>query len=52
MIIGVRKAVVWATAAAAIVSAVMLALGDGGLPRFDKPTRAGSVSAAPATPAR
>jgi hypothetical protein len=51
MIIGVRKMAVWATTAAAIVSAVMLALSDGGLPRFDAPARSGSVRAAPATPA-
>ena len=52
MIIGVRKMLVCATAAAAIVSAVMLASIDGGPPRFDAPARSGSVGAAPATPAR
>lgn len=51
MIIGVRKMAVWATTAAAIVCAVMLALSDGGL-RFDAPARSGSIRAAPATPAR
>ena len=52
MIIGVRKGMVWATAAAAIVSAVMLALRDGGLPSFEAPARIGSVNAAPPAPAR
>ena len=52
MVIEMRKALVWATAAAAIVSAVMLALSDGGMLRFEAPERSGSVSAAPATSAR
>ena len=52
MITGVRKLLVWATATAAIASAVMLALSDGGVPRLDASRRPGSASTAPVTPAR
>ena len=51
-VIGARKVAVWATAAAAIVSAVTLALGDGGPPRVDVPARSTAVGAVPATAAR
>ena len=51
MIIEIRKTLVWATVAAAVVSAVMLASSGGSFPRADAAARTGTVGAALVAPA-
>ena len=51
MAIEIRKTLVWATAAAAIVSAVLLAASGASLPRADPAPHAGSSGAAQTAPA-
>ena len=51
MAIGFRRALVWATVAAAVVSAVLLAGSGGSLQRADAAARPGAAGLAPAAPA-
>ncbi|MEP7099963.1 MAG: hypothetical protein ABI781_05610 [Burkholderiales bacterium] len=51
MAVEIRKVLVWATVAAAIVSAVLLAASGGSLPHADAVARSGTAYAAPAAPA-
>ncbi|HZT56205.1 MAG TPA: hypothetical protein VFA35_08270, partial [Burkholderiaceae bacterium] len=50
MAFGVRRTLVWATIAAAIGGAVMLASSGAGLPRLDTSARPGAAPAGTATP--
>ena len=47
MNVEIRKSLVWATIAAAVVSAVLLAASGGSIPRADAAARTGSASMAP-----
>ena len=51
MAIGFRRALVWATVVAAIVSAVLLAGSGGSLQRADAAARSGTIGLAPTAPA-